>query len=554
MRSVVVAALAGGALVAVPAASAAPPDAIRVGGPSKPEDAKVAIVASKARLAGRTFRVLDAQNRTVLRGKLKKAPGSSAPWRNAAVADLGAVRAEGRFRVAVGALRSRAWIVRATGSADAIVAMLGYFAANSDGAEPSPIHGPAHLTDAVVASGPHTGQRFDFTGGWMDAGDMTHFTKTTAFAAIALQLAARLDPANAALLNSHADVGVRWLVKAHPAPDLFIQQLADTRDHDVGFRDPAADAMSSRPGIGQRLAYPGMGSDVGGKAAAALALAALRADAAGRAPLLQQAREWYAAGQAADRIAPRPEGLVGEYVYNDADEGSGDDDLATAAALLWRLTGEPDYLEDARRDLPGISTEPFTWAETGLLAAAELCGGAGLSAVPDEGLRNVACDKLRAGAARAASVAKVRAFPVFGVYQWGTTATNAAGAAVAGFAARAGQLPAGYAMADGGRDWLLGRNPWGVSFVVGYGPGAPRHPHHWAVAYKGPGHPRGAVVGGPAPRASVDSQKKNFTPRFRERPFNSTRLVYEDNAGNYVNSEPAIDYTAAAILNLAVAG
>ena len=109
-------------------------------------------------------------------------------------------------------------------------------------------------------------------------------------------------------------------------------------------------------------------------------------------------------------------------------------------------------------------------------------------------------------------------------------------------------------MADGGRDWLLGRNPWGASFIVGHGPNAARRPHHWAVAYRPAGQPVGAVVGGPAPRTTVNMRKSDFTPAFRERAFNSRQLVYEDNSGNYVNSEPAIDYNAAAILNLAAAG
>ena len=106
---------------------------------------------------------------------------------------------------------------------------------------------------------------------------MLHFTQTTAFAAVLLQAAARLDPADAAALNGEADVGVRWLLKAHPFPDAFVAQVGDERDHERGFRDPAIDDASSKPGIGTRFAYTlppeRIGGDLGGKAAAALALA-----------------------------------------------------------------------------------------------------------------------------------------------------------------------------------------------------------------------------------------------------------------------------------------
>src|SRR3954451_24741532 len=101
--------LAAAACVAVCSgpASAAPPDVIRTGGPSRPADSKVAVVASARNLVGKHFRVVDASGRVVLAGKLARASGSRAPWKRAALADLSAVAAPGSYRVAVGRLRSR---------------------------------------------------------------------------------------------------------------------------------------------------------------------------------------------------------------------------------------------------------------------------------------------------------------------------------------------------------------------------------------------------------------------------------------------------------------
>ncbi|MEV4423090.1 glycoside hydrolase family 9 protein [Patulibacter sp. NPDC049589] len=307
MRRAAALALAAGLLLTVSGASAeaAPPDAIRVGGPSTPADAKVAIVGSSAKLAGRRFTVVDARGRVVLRGRLTKAPGAPAPWRRASAADLSRLRTPGAYRVRTGRLTSRPWTIASHASTAPITTILRFFAANADGREASPAHGPAHLNDAVVASGPHAGQRFDLTGGWMDAGDTLKFTQTTAYAAAALQAAARLDRADAGRLRATADVGVRWLVKAHPAPELFVAQVGDARDHDLGFRDPATDDASPAPGIGVRQGYPDMGGDLGGKAALALALAAERATGPAREDLLRQAREWYAAGKASGVVAPR---------------------------------------------------------------------------------------------------------------------------------------------------------------------------------------------------------------------------------------------------------
>src|SRR3954452_16514846 len=95
-------------LLALPApAMAGPSDAIRTGGPSGTHDAKVAIVGSARDMRGARFRVIDAGGKTVMRGRLRRAPGSAGAWRHASAADLSRVAAPGQYRVVVGRLRSR---------------------------------------------------------------------------------------------------------------------------------------------------------------------------------------------------------------------------------------------------------------------------------------------------------------------------------------------------------------------------------------------------------------------------------------------------------------
>ena len=86
---------------------------------------------------------------------------------------------------------------------------------------------------------------------------------------------------------------------------------------------------------------------------------------------------------------------------------------------------------------------------------------------------------------------------------------------------------------------MLGRNPFGSSFVVGYGPGSPIHPHHWASVF-GQALPTGAVVGGPAPIDQIRGQGFHV-----QSPFDSSFASYEDRRADYVTSEPALDYAAA---------
>lgn len=534
-----------GALLFASPASGAPADAVRTGGPSAPGDAKRAVVLTSGSVAGRSFTVRDERNRTVLRGRLRRARGRAAPWRHAAVADLTAVRDPGAYRVRAPGLRaSRPWVVTAAGGGSAPLRhVLRFFAVNADGREPSPAHGPSHLNDAVVRGGSLDGRHVDLTGGWMDAGDTMKFTQTTSFSVVALLLAARLDPVDAPALREAAGAGVRWLVKAHPAPDTFISQVGDIeadhgRDPAEGF-DPAADDSSSVPALARRQALTGVGYDSGGRTAAALALAAQsEPDPGARAGLIALAREWYAAGEAAKGIAPR----LPQDPYPST---AGEDDMALAAVELHLASGEPQDLADAIDWLKGNETdEAPNWDNVAVLAGAELCGLLGLPA-PSEQARAAGCPLVAGAARRAARTAGRHALAAAGDLGFGTTAIHGGGGLALALGARAG-VPSGRALAADARDWLLGRNAWGASVVAGRGPRAPRRIHHWAVR-RGPRVFAGAVVGGPADRATLARQKLLR----RAGPHDGPAGFYEDRTANYVTSEVAIDYAAGSVLMLA---
>src|SRR3954463_568725 len=116
-----------------PDASAATPVAIRTGGPSAPQDTKVAIIGtSNVDPGGSAFEVLDATGHVVLRGELRPARGHQSPWPRAFVADLTAIKRPGAYRVRVGPTTSRPWVVRAGAPSAPIKVILEYFAANSD--------------------------------------------------------------------------------------------------------------------------------------------------------------------------------------------------------------------------------------------------------------------------------------------------------------------------------------------------------------------------------------------------------------------------------------
>jgi hypothetical protein len=232
-------------------------------------------------------------------------------------------------------------------------------------------------------------------------------------------------------------------------------------------------------------------------------------------------------GQAANA----PAKLAGDFYTS----SSFVDDLAAGATELYRATGEQPYLDQAKAYLAQANKDAaFGWDEFGGFAAADMCGLFGAPMIDSAGCAVI-------NDVGAAAIARARR-DVFGIpadFGWGVTAESATGGVAALLAGRSD-------IAAGARDYLLGRNPWGASFVVGYGPRSPRHPHHWASVF-GPAKPVGAVVGGPAPMSAVRRQKL----KIRHNVFSTSRAFYTDDVNDYVTSEPAIDYTADSILLLA---
>jgi endoglucanase len=554
-RTLWAAALAAISAGALASPAAATPTVIRIGGPSAPNDAKVAVVASERNLRGQRFTVTEG-NRTVLRGRLQPAAGKSGPWSHAFRADISALHDPGSYRVHAGGLRSRPWVVKQGGSGGLVALLLKFFRTQRDGNEPALLHDPAHLNDAEIKGGPHDGEHVNLTGGWMDAGDMLHFTQTTAYSAVLLQMAARVDPQHRAALNTEADVGIRWLLKAHPFGNVFVTQVGGKIDHDQGFRNPSNDDASPIDGIGTRYAYHWqnrIGGDIAGKVAAALALAAAReSDPVRKATLISQAKAWYAAGEAAGRTTPRLPGTGGFYFYP-----TWKSSMAAGAAALHRVTGNAGYLADAKRLLRGLpEAEVYGLVEGGSLtpiAAADMCGVLGAPALGGAAGRSLGCRVLRLGAEAIPDYVRENAFAPASYFQWGTSGVNSAGGLQAALAARAGGFKQGRRIAAGARDYLLGRNAWGASMVAGFGPHSPRSIHSWGSVF-GAGKPLGALVGGPAPLDQIKTEARNSGFHFGGplRIFNGAGLGYEDHRPDYVTSEPAIDYSATALLLFAL--
>ena len=373
------------------------------------------------------------------------------------------------------------------------------------------------------------------TGGWMDAGDMIHFGQTTGFSTALLEAAARLDPGNRAAIQQEADVGVRWLLKAHPFPDLFVTQVAGAVDHDRGFRDPASDDVSSAAAIGTRQAFhwgTGVGGDIGGKVATALALSADRAAEPGRA-CSSRCREWYAAGKAAGRATPERRRdrrlLQGRHLRGLArrrcrcavpGHRRTPPICRMRSATCVPRTRRCSTTATSRRSPPPTSADGLArrrWARprpARRRAGSSTRSHAKPPATPRERLR--ACELLHLG----------------------TTAISSAAGALAAMSGGSSRA-VGAGRATTARPQSLGRE---LRHWLRTQRSPPRAP--LGVGVRHATRP-GAIVGGPAPVKEIRAQ--DLKPGGPLRIFNGT-IAYEDARADYVTSEPTIDGTATAIL------
>ena len=106
------------------------------------------------------------------------------------------------------------------------------------------------------------------------------------------------------------------------------------------------------------------------------------------------------------------------------------------------------------------------------------------------------------------------------------------------------------AFAAAQRDWLLGRNPWGVSMFteIPLGGAYPKDVHLLTNAVL-KRSVRGGLVDGPVYRRIFESLKGvGISEPDPLEPFQDERAVYHDDLKDYSTNEPTMDGTASAVL------
>ncbi len=243
----------------------------------------------------------------------------------------------------------------------------------------NPIVNPkcCHTKDGTGSLNNGGNGNYDLTGGWHDCGDHIKVAVTMGYSAVSLLVAYDLW-ANAFQDNydeaygapngipdvlDEVKIATDYFMKSFPDDNNFVYYVGDgQKDHNVWVTSSAQSSMSVNEGGDPRPFF--MASDKGGPQAAnyssALSLMAMcYPDASYRDKCKQYALKAYAfAKKNKSRNAAIP-----VFYQMDDDSETWKDELSLAAILLYRLTGESQYQQDALDYLKGKweSNYPLAW-------------------------------------------------------------------------------------------------------------------------------------------------------------------------------------------------
>jgi endoglucanase len=458
------------------------------------------------------------------------------------------------------------------------------------GSEDAEDHGLCHLGDSSsivhhrkgIDNGSWhddgNGKRIDGTGGWHDAADYLKFSLTIAYADYFLLRSYEIYPELFDGIKNHSKTkyndmldeckwGLDFLMKCMPDEDEFIVMVANSEDHNVGYRLPEDDELDGKRPVLSALSPVQMGYT-----SAALALGARIFHGQGDVEL---AKKYGDMAKAVFRRATSKDVVANAWLNDEVNAFYGDetknDNLELAAAELYKWS----------RVEAGVSVSPqndtaegFTASEEMTLYLAEaikygdLARSAGWRAWESVNMpahitlmeyypiaKNDLYKDLDAFLANSRRQGNVWGVPM--KYVWGGLYSYiGVGAAALEFEVKSGERK----YAKLGRemlDYLLGYNNWGISFVASKKfENSIRQPYSQVYNLQADKFPVGAISEGPGDRGSWEHFEHYFgfdTNAERTNPFNTKAGVFYDNRKDFMCMETTIAGVADGIFMLTVA-
>lgn len=503
-----------------------------------PGDIKTAVVISEGELSGQEFQVLTKEDKKpVFSGRLPAALGGEGKFKNSYIIDFSALKKPGRYLIECRGARSLPFSVGSNiynGIADSL---LMFFKVQRCGYTDPFLHKVCHIADATALIPGGQKAKHDVTGGWHDAGDYIKFFNTTAFSTYMLLFSYEFDPLKFGFdtngnkvpdILEEAKIGLDWLLRSRLAGNSFIIQVQDLRDHEQGWRLPEDDKLTF-----DRPAFVGGGKNSAGIFSAVMALASriwkekLHYDEfADRC--LKEALTGYSEANRMPEVDKSGTGMYLDSKY----EGK----MALGAIELYESTKDERYLKDAAY-YAGKAQSDYWWSWGDMNSIADYKIAKYRPEIKDYLLNNLK------------NFNDIKNKNVFGEAasdNWGSN-TALMGAALQAILWKSLTGKGSFdSLMVFERDYILGKNQWGVSFIYNIGSVFSKN-FHSQVGFLRKGYLPGAVAAGPISRKKLEAFKISFPYRDPFRDFQTDSAVYQDLKEDYVTNEPSISTNVTAL-------
>lgn len=503
------------------------------------DENKTAIILSNTNLDGHKVEVKNIRtNQTAYSQVLKNNLGPYGNFKFTYSFDFTTVTQTGEFLLEAGNRQSFPFAISNNVNKGIAELLLDFFKIQRCGYTNPELHNVCHIADATsIVDGKRTLQQsVDLTGGWHDAGDYVKFLNTTAYSTYILLFAYEFNPQKFGFdrdrngspdILEEAKIGLDWMIRAAYKNDKFITQVQDLRDHDVGWRLPEDDPLAfDRPG------FVGIGKNLIGIYSATMAIASRIwrdkfqynefAD-----KCLGLAEKYYSIR---NRVPDVDSSGTGMYLDNSF-EGK----MALGAVELYITNKKPNYLNDAKlyADYAG-SDFWWSWGNINSIAHYRL-------AMFDTKYKDFIKNSLE-------HFSKNMQNNLFGLgttLSWGTNHTLLGITLLNILWSRLSNDKSYNSLATVQKDFILGRNPWGISFIFNVGKNFAKNFHHQVSFIKG--KLNGGFAAGPATKEFLKNYNITYENPDKYAKFQTNDMFYRDDHVDYITNEPTIAANATAI-------
>ena len=504
----------------------------------KINDIKTAVVLSRKPLdLNKGFSVINVKNKKIIyKNRLNNTVFPYARFKYCYTLDFSKVKTPGRYKIIINGISSYSFRINNSVYDTIADSLLLFFRVQRCGPTKPYLHAPCHLSDVARVLGEPDLGMVDVTGGWHDAGDYIKFLSTIAYSTYMMIFSYEFDKEKFGFDDDHngvpdileeAKIGLDWLLRANYSGDKLITQIQDIRDHGVGWRLPEYDTLRY-----DRVGKKSIGKDLIGIYCAALAIGAkvwkekfLYKEFSDKC--LSTALKIYAIRNNVPDID-----TTNSRFYKDTRFWG---KLALGAIELYNVTNDPKYLNDA--EVYGDSAKSdywWSWGDLNSLAdyrIAQHIPGFVVYIYNNLETFNIYKEK--------------SIFKEGTEFSWGTT-NSFLGIVLQNILYKKLTGKATFdSLSTYQKDYVLGRNPWGLSFIYDIGSTFPKHLHS-QIAYFHNGYLPGALTAGPAPESLLKNYKINRT-NFQYDQFNINDVRYYDDRMDYITNEPTIVGNATAL-------